>query len=244
MLELGEEIAQIGREVLLVARRLDQRAEAIMVLGERLDVRAAELLELGDAMRDLGDRIDMRGGEIADRAGQVVETGAELIAVLPAFERALEMATPLEGAIDRFGRLVDRLPGGATRRRGGAAAPGGPRVPMSPATAVGGGPSAWSVARGPGRRPSPDRPARARSPMRMRPDPRGFEPVHPSRSTNRLATSGTLVAGFLADDRSTERSPSTATRSPRSVAGSDQPTRVLEIVGAAHRQRHPRPGRR
>jgi len=73
-------------------------------------------------MRDLGDRIDVRGGEIADRAGQVVETGAELIAVLPAFERALEMATPLEGAIDRFGRLVDRLPGGATRRRPG---PGG-----------------------------------------------------------------------------------------------------------------------
>ncbi len=117
IIELGQEIAQIGHEVLRVAQRLDQRAEAMMALGERLDVRAGELLELGDAIRDLGDRIDTRGGEIADRAGQVVETGAELIAVLPAFERALEMATPLEGAIDRFGRLVDRLPGGATRRR-------------------------------------------------------------------------------------------------------------------------------
>jgi hypothetical protein len=133
MLELGEEIAQIGREVLLVARRLDRRAEGIMALGERLDVRAAELLELGDSMRDLGDRIDVRGGEIVDRAGQVVETGAELIAVLPAFERALEMATPLEGAIDRFGRLVDRLPGGATRRR---PVPGGaPDVPPPPSPA-------------------------------------------------------------------------------------------------------------
>ena len=129
MIDLGEEIAELGREILLVARQLDQRAESILVLGERLDVRAAELLELGDAMRDLGDRINMRGGEITpSRAGQVVETGAELIAVLPAFERALEMATPLEGAIDRFGRLVDRLPGGATRRRGGAAPPGGPRA--------------------------------------------------------------------------------------------------------------------
>jgi hypothetical protein len=122
IMDLGQEIAQIGREVLVVAQRLDQRADAIMLLGDRLDVRLGELLELGDAMRDLGDRIDVRGGEIADRAGQVVETGAELIAVLPAFERALEMATPLEGAIDRFGRLVDRLPGGATRRRPG---PGG-----------------------------------------------------------------------------------------------------------------------
>jgi hypothetical protein len=134
IMALGQEIAEIGREVLLVAQRLDQRAEAIMALGERLDVRASELLELGDAMRDLGDRIDLRGGEIADRAGQVVDTGTELIAVLPAFERALEMATPLEGAIDRFGRLVDRLPGGAPRRRtpGGPGAPGGPAPPGGP----------------------------------------------------------------------------------------------------------------
>ncbi|MBV8942247.1 MAG: hypothetical protein JO240_10980, partial [Solirubrobacterales bacterium] len=49
-------------------------------------------------------------------AGRLAETGSELIAVLPALERAMEMASPLEGAIDRFGRLVDRLPGGAPRR--------------------------------------------------------------------------------------------------------------------------------
>ncbi len=117
MLELGEEIASIGRQVLEIAERLDRRADAIMVLGERLDSRAAELVELGAEMRDLGGRIDYRGGEIVERAGQVVETGTELIAVMPTFERALEMATPLEGAIDRFGRLVDRLPGGARRTR-------------------------------------------------------------------------------------------------------------------------------
>jgi hypothetical protein len=35
---------------------------------------------------------------------------------MPTLERALQMASPLEGAIDRFGRLVDRLPGGAPRR--------------------------------------------------------------------------------------------------------------------------------
>jgi hypothetical protein len=104
--------------VLEIAERLDRRAEAVMSLGERLDERAVELLELGATMRDLGHRIDDRGAEIVERASQVVETGGELITVLPAFERALEMATPLEGAIDRFGRLVDRLPGGGARRRG------------------------------------------------------------------------------------------------------------------------------
>ena len=136
ILELGEEIAAIGHQVLDVAERLDRRAgaimelgerldrraEAFMALGERLDGRAADLIEVGDGIRELGARIDARGEEIVDRAGRVVETGTELITVLPAFERALEMATPLEGAIDRFGRLVDRLPGGATRRR--PAAPG------------------------------------------------------------------------------------------------------------------------
>ena len=121
ILELGEEIATIGRNVLRVAERLDGRAEGIMALGERLDERAAELLELGQQMRELGLQIDDRGAEIVDRATRVADTGAELITVLPAFERALEMASPLEGAIDRFGRLVDRLPGGVQRRRPGYA---------------------------------------------------------------------------------------------------------------------------
>jgi hypothetical protein len=69
-------------------------------------------------MQKLGQQVDARGAEIVDRATRVVETGSELIGVLPALERALEMASPLEGAIDRFGRLVDRLPGGAARRPG------------------------------------------------------------------------------------------------------------------------------
>jgi hypothetical protein len=105
ILELGQEIAAIGESVLEIAERLDQRAAAIMELGERIDV---------------------RGAEIVERAGQVVETGGELIAVLPALERAIEMATPLEGAIDRFGRLVDRLPGGVRAR------PNPPTDPSAP----------------------------------------------------------------------------------------------------------------
>jgi hypothetical protein len=131
MLELGEEMALIGRAVLEVAERLDRRADAVMGLGERLDERANDLLELGAEMRELGNRIDVRGSEIValgnridDRGAEIVEsaqrvaaTGGELISVLPALERAIQMTTPLEGAIDRFGRLVDRLPGGSTTRR-------------------------------------------------------------------------------------------------------------------------------
>jgi hypothetical protein len=119
LLTLGEEISATGRGVLELAETLDGRMERVLELGVNLDRRAAELLELGVRVQELGERIDARGAEIVDRASGVVETGAELIAVLPTLERALEMATPLEGAIDRFGRLVDRLPGGATRRRAG-----------------------------------------------------------------------------------------------------------------------------
>jgi hypothetical protein len=125
MLELGEEIATIGRGVLEIAERLDRRAEAVLVIGNRLDERASELLDLGSHMQTLGEQVDARGAEIVDRASRVVETGSELIGVLPALERALEMASPLEGAIDRFGRLVDRLPGGTGRRQSDATAPAG-----------------------------------------------------------------------------------------------------------------------
>ncbi len=128
LLKLGEEIVTIGRDVLEIAERLDSRAEAIMGLGERLDARAGELIALGTAMHETGEQIDERGEQIAESALRVVETGNELIAVMPTFERALDMATPLEGAIDRFGRLVDRLPGGTARRR---VEPGDPTAPAS-----------------------------------------------------------------------------------------------------------------
>jgi hypothetical protein len=124
VLELGEEIARTGQAVLEVAERLERRAEVFTVLAERLDARAGELLSLGAELRQLGFQVDARGGQIVDSAGQVVEAGAELVAVLPTVERAIALATPLEGAIDRFGRLVDRFPGGAQQRRQEPVQPG------------------------------------------------------------------------------------------------------------------------
>lgn len=151
ILELGEEMADIGRSVLEIAERLDQRADAALALGERLDARAAELLKLGRRMEKLGERIDKRGTEIVEAGDEIVasaarlsDTGSELIGALPALERAIEMASPLEGAIDRFGRLVDRLPGGTARRTAAQIeadgteiiatpeTPGSPQTPGSP----------------------------------------------------------------------------------------------------------------
>jgi hypothetical protein len=133
LLELGGEFVAIGHRVLELGERIDRRAELILALGDRIDARAEallglggrietsadELLELGGSIRALGEQMDARGADIVDRATRVSETGTELVAVLPTLQRAIEMTTPLEGAIDRVGRLVDRLPGGAARRRVG-----------------------------------------------------------------------------------------------------------------------------
>ncbi len=148
LIELGEEVVAIGHRVQTIAERLDARADAMMALGERLDTRAAELVQMGAEMRQVGRRIDTRGAEIVDAASRVVETGSDLVTVLPTFERALEMATPLEGAIDRFGRLVDRLPGGAPRRR--------PEMRGAPNESVPGEPAADEPAPG---EPAPGEPS-------------------------------------------------------------------------------------
>ncbi len=41
----------------------------------------------------------------------------ELAEALPTIEQAVTMVSPLEGAVERLGRTIDRLPGGRSRRR-------------------------------------------------------------------------------------------------------------------------------
>lgn len=117
IIRLGEELVAIGDRVLEIAERLDERAESIGQLGDRLDRRAAELISVGGRMSAMGDQVDERGAEIVASAAQVSQTAHELMLVLPTLERALDLATPLEGAIDRFGRFVDRFPGASNPRR-------------------------------------------------------------------------------------------------------------------------------
>jgi hypothetical protein len=124
LLDLAEDGIATLHALLELAERLDIRAESIVGLGERLDAQARAMVDLGTRMESLGERIDTTGIEIAGQASQVVSTATELIGVLPALEKAIELAIPLEGAIDRVGRFVDRLPGsGATRRGGGSESP-------------------------------------------------------------------------------------------------------------------------
>ncbi len=117
LITLGEQLVILGQQFVELGQSIDGRASELLALGERMEQRASQLLDVSATVEGLAERIDARGEEIVRRGGEIVETGNELIAVLPTLERAIEMTTPLEGAIDRFGRLVDRLPGGPARRR-------------------------------------------------------------------------------------------------------------------------------
>ena len=48
---------------------------------------------------------------MTEAAREVAVRGAEVAAALPTLERAVAIATPLEGTVERLGRIVDRLPG-------------------------------------------------------------------------------------------------------------------------------------
>jgi hypothetical protein len=77
---------EIGNEVVAVGRKFESGARSIIAEGKNIE-EAARM--------------------VADRAGDV-------IAALPVLEQALVFAAPLEGAVQRFGRFLDNLPGGGS----------------------------------------------------------------------------------------------------------------------------------
>jgi hypothetical protein len=123
MLEAAQSLNELGSRVLTLVERLDQRAEAVLALGGQIDERgkamvalATELDARAAALLGLGEQIDDRGASIVAHADLVASRAAEVVAVLPTLEKAVAIATPLEGAVERLGRMVDRLPGEARKR--------------------------------------------------------------------------------------------------------------------------------
>ena len=119
-------IARVARDVPERLDRLDQRAQQMQDQIERMLVIAEDIAALGHSVVEigrsldrqatgllsLGDRVSEQGDVIAERAREVADRGGELVAVLPTLEKAIAFATPLEGTVERLGRMVDRLPGG------------------------------------------------------------------------------------------------------------------------------------
>jgi methyl-accepting chemotaxis protein len=114
ILGLGERLDARAESILAVGQRLDARAESILALGERIDVRAVSILEFGEGFEDLGREIKDEAHLVHTRAAEIIEQADE---VKPMLTRAIGLVEPLQGTVDRLGRVVDRLPGGRAAGR-------------------------------------------------------------------------------------------------------------------------------
>ena len=106
-------IAQAAAGLEDIERRIDERLVAIIALGERI-------AEIGDAVDGRLDEVMATGDRVEQAAQEVALVGRQVAEALPVLQRAITMAEPLEGAVERLGRIVDRLPGGVRQRGGGA----------------------------------------------------------------------------------------------------------------------------
>ena len=122
----------IGPSLLLRAlddlHTIAQAAAGLEDIERRIDARLAEIVALGERIAALDDRVDgidaraveilATGERVEQAAKDVAVVGRQIADALPVLQRAITMAEPLEGAVERLGRIVDRLPGGV-RARGG-----------------------------------------------------------------------------------------------------------------------------
>lgn len=115
MVALGERIE--GQAVVLIdlGTTVSGQATQIIDIGGRVSGQADQINELGERMETLGREVVDQGALIEQRAVQLAARAGDLVEALPTIEQAVTMVSPLEGAVERFGRAVDRLPGGRPR---------------------------------------------------------------------------------------------------------------------------------
>jgi hypothetical protein len=113
----AEQVQEQFDRALVIGETIADNSAAMVELGRNIEARGEALVELGERMIVLGDTVLDRSTVIADRAKEVADRGGEVAQALPVLERAVAMASPLEGTVERLGRALDRLPGG---RAGGS----------------------------------------------------------------------------------------------------------------------------
>jgi hypothetical protein len=120
------------------ARSLPDVEARLTLKIDELETRAAEVLDAVTSAEktlargiEIGDELDARADAILESTERIVAAayavarGADHVAaVLPSLETSAAAATvladtaePLQGLVERLGRLTDRLPGGARRER-------------------------------------------------------------------------------------------------------------------------------
>ena len=108
-------IANIARELPARLDDLDARIEAMQTQLDRALTLGEVIESHGSAMVELAGRMEVHGEALLEIGAQIAERGGEIAEALPVLERAVSIATPLEGTVERLGRALDRLPGGRPR---------------------------------------------------------------------------------------------------------------------------------
>jgi methyl-accepting chemotaxis protein len=105
-------IAAASRELPGRMQELDERAARMQ---DQLD----RALDLGEKIADntaamvaMAERMESRGQSMIDLGERMITLGNTVTEQSESIARALAIASPLEGTVERLGRALDRLPGG------------------------------------------------------------------------------------------------------------------------------------
>ncbi len=116
------------RRVEVIAEEAIPVAERGIVVIERLiatiDSATEQIDPMIESMNAAQAQVDPLIKSVDEARAQVDPLIRTLDKALPALERAVTMTQPLEGSVERLGRALDRLPGGAASRRGRIGGPG------------------------------------------------------------------------------------------------------------------------
>jgi hypothetical protein len=120
--EAARSLPDIEARLTIKVDELSDRAAEVLVALERAEGRLADGITVG---RELDERagVILEGTERIVAAAYAVADGADHVAaVLPSLEASAAAATvlaqtaePLQGLVERLGRIADRLPGGGRR---------------------------------------------------------------------------------------------------------------------------------
>ena len=113
--ELSARLLQAAIEMPARMQELDERAarmqdqlDRALALGEVIAANTA-------AMVEMAERVESRGASMIELGERMMSLGNSVTEQSESIARALAIATPLEGTVERLGRALDRLPGGKPR---------------------------------------------------------------------------------------------------------------------------------
>ena len=115
-------LPDIEARLALQLDRLESRAGEVLEAMEQAEARLAEGILVGRALDERADTILENTERVITAAYAVAEGGEKVAAALPSLEASAAAATvlaqtaePLQGLVERLGRVVDRLPGASRR---------------------------------------------------------------------------------------------------------------------------------